>query len=104
MVAAISDGTLATTTISAFELLSGARTPHEVEAIEAILAALPALPFDERAGRAAASCRRGLETSGKTIGMGDYLIAGICISRGAPLLTRNRKHFERIPVLLLDAL
>ncbi|MEE8409096.1 MAG: hypothetical protein V3T05_05790 [Myxococcota bacterium] len=33
--------------------------------------------------------------------MGDYLIAGICVSRRAILLTRNRKHFDRIDELSL---
>ena len=102
LAAALRDGTLATTAVSAFELLSGARTPDEVEVIETLLAAMPILSFDERASRAAGSSRRALETQGQTIGMGDYLIAGICLSRGASLLTRNRKHFERIAGLNLD--
>lgn len=51
----------------------------------------------------AAACRRELELKGQTIGMGDYLTAGVCISHVAPLLTRNRRHFERIPRLILDS-
>jgi tRNA(fMet)-specific endonuclease VapC len=96
-------GSIATTAITAFELLSGARTAAELEIIEALLAALPILPLDDLASRAAGSSRRELETKGQTIGMGDYLIAGICLSRGAPLLTRNRKHFDRIAGLILDS-
>ena len=102
LVAGLRDGTLATTAVSAFELLSGARTAHEVDAIETLLAALPIVPFDERASRAAGASRRALEIAGRTIGLGDSLIAGICLSRGASLLTRNRKHFERIPGLILE--
>jgi tRNA(fMet)-specific endonuclease VapC len=102
--AGLRDGTVATTAVSAFELLSGARTPAEVEVIETLLAALPILPFDERASTAAGAKRRDLESKGQTIGMGDYLIAGICLSRAASLLTRNRKHFERIAGLSLDSL
>jgi tRNA(fMet)-specific endonuclease VapC len=101
--AGLRDGTIATTAISAFELLSGARTPAEVEVLETLLAALPILPFDERANKAAAASRRELEAKGQTIGMGDYLIAGICLSRASSLLTRNRKHFERIAGLRLDS-
>lgn len=37
----------------------------------------------------------------KGLAMADYLIAGICLSRGSTLLTRNRAHFERIPELRL---
>ena len=34
--------------------------------------------------------------------MADSLIAGIVRVRGAVLLTRNRKHFERVQNLRLD--
>jgi predicted nucleic acid-binding protein len=33
--------------------------------------------------------------------MADSLIAGIVTSNGGTLLTRNRRHFERIPGLKL---
>jgi predicted nucleic acid-binding protein len=33
--------------------------------------------------------------------MADSLIAGIVISNGGTLLTRNRRHFERIPDIRL---
>jgi predicted nucleic acid-binding protein len=36
--------------------------------------------------------------------MADSLIAGIALSRSAILLTRNRRHFERVPDLALAAL
>ena len=67
--------------------------------VETLLAALPILPLDQKAGETAASLRQELESQGQTIGMADYLIAGICVSRSAALLTRNRKHFQRIPAL-----
>lgn len=89
-------GTLATTAISAFELLSGAREPEQQEAVSALLGALPILPFDQRSGELAARARLELEGRGQAIGMGDYLIAGVCLSRAASLLTRNRKHFQRV--------
>lgn len=100
---AIAEGSLATTTITAFELRSGTRTPKEAGELEAMLTGLSILSFDERASQAAAACRRQLEPEGRTIGIADYLIAGICISRAATLLTRNRRHFERLPRLLLDS-
>ena len=92
-------GTLATTAVSAFELLSGARSPEQREVVSALLAALPILPLDQSASETAAELRRELEAQGQTIGMADYLIAGICLSRSAALLTRNRKHFRRVPAL-----
>jgi predicted nucleic acid-binding protein len=101
---AIAGRTLATTAVSAFEILSGARTRAELDLIGDLLAPLPILVFDDRAAEAAATSRRELERRGQTIGMADYLIAGICLSRSATLLTRNRRHFERIPNLLLGDL
>jgi len=102
--AGLRDGSLATTTVNSFELRSGARTPAELEKVEALLAALSILPFDEPASHAAGASRRSVDARGQAIGMGDFLIAGICISRGAALLTRNRKHFARIPDLVLARL
>jgi predicted nucleic acid-binding protein len=48
---------------------------------------------------AAAAARQDLEGKGEGIGMADYRIAGICLSRSAILLTRNRRHYERVPGL-----
>ncbi len=101
MSAAIAEGRLATTTVTSFELLGGAATTKESRLVGDLLDALVILPFDEAACRAAAACRRELEPRGRTVGTADYLIAGICISRSLPLVTRNRKHFERMPLLLL---
>lgn len=100
----IETGTLATTSISVFELLSGAESEHALEQIERLLAALPVLELDEPAGRAAADARREMESRGAPIGMADYLIAGICLARSAMLLTRNLEHFSRVPALRLDRL
>ena len=89
-------GGLATTAITAFELRSGARTKKERDKVDVLLGALTILPFDASAADAAAEARRALEQRGEGIGMADYLIAGICLARSAVLLTRNRKHFERV--------
>ena len=43
-----------------------------------------------------------LEGRGEAIGMADYLIAGICLERGATLLTRNARRFGRVSGLVLD--
>lgn len=90
---------LATTTISTFELLSGAPTRRVREQVERLLAGLSILPFDADAAEAAAAARRELERKGRPIGMADYLIAGICLARSAALLTRNHAHFARVPGL-----
>ena len=94
-------GQLATTTITVFELLSGAKRPGQAEKIRQLLRPITIFPLDELASTAAAEMRRHLEKEGQKINVADYLIAGICSVRLAPLMTRNRKHFERIPDLVL---
>jgi predicted nucleic acid-binding protein len=97
----IERGALATTTVSRFELLSGARTERQQQAISDLLAVLPLLPFNERAADLAALARLDLEGRGQRIGMADFMIAGITLAHELRLLTRNRCHFERIPRLEL---
>jgi len=94
-------GRLATTVISSFELCSGARTATELQTVETLLGALRILDVDDAAARAAAAIRRSLEARGAGIGTADYLIAGICLTRGAVLLTRNQEHFRRVDGLNL---
>lgn len=97
-------GSLATTAVTAFELLSGARTDRQRRQVETLLAALSIIPLDGPSARDAAALRRELQAQGEAIGMADYLIAGICRTRSAILLTRNRRHFERVPGLRLGSL
>lgn len=97
-------GALATTAVTAIELRSGVHSPRAASQVADLLAALLILPFDAEAAERAAGARRRLEEAGVPIGMADYLIAGICLARGAILLTRNRDHFERVPDLVLGRL
>ena len=92
-------GALRTTVITRFELLSGAKNPAQVARLGQLLAAVPSLALDDSAADAASEIRRLLERSGNAIGMADSLIAGIVISNAGALLTRNRRHFERVPGL-----
>lgn len=95
---------LRTTVVTVFELLSGARTARQQSLAAELLAAVPALPLDQDSAVRAARLHRTLEETGDMIGMADSLIAGIVLRNGGRLLTRNRKHFERVPGLELVAL
>lgn len=95
-------GGLHTTVVSAFELVAGARAEREQRAVETLLAALTVLPLELGGAQRAGTIRRELDSQGTAIGMADSLIAGICLERGATLLTRNAKHFERVPGLALS--
>ena len=94
----------ATTAITAFELRSGVRTAREAAAVETLLAAMTVLPLGAEEAQQAAESRREVESKGLPIGMADYLIAGVCLATDGILLTRNRKHFERVPGLKLSRL
>ena len=94
-------GTLATTAVTLFELRSGAADAAAREAVDALIGGMDVVPFDAAGAARAAEVRRDLESRGQAIGMADYMIAGACLSRSADLLTRNRRHFERVPSLRL---
>ena len=97
----IERGQLRTTVISRFELLSGAASPRDEERVRTLLAAIPALPLDDDAADRGALVRKDLDSEGRSIGMGDSLIAGIALARGLVLLTRNVRHFARVKGLVL---
>ncbi|HPC84580.1 MAG TPA: type II toxin-antitoxin system VapC family toxin [Thermoanaerobaculaceae bacterium] len=95
-------GWIATTAVTRFELKAGARGGAQQALVDTLLAALPVMPLDGEAADRAAEVRRHLEQQGAPIGMADSLIAGIVIRHGRVLLTRNRRHFERVPGLALS--
>lgn len=95
-------GVLCTTVITRFELLSGTRNAKASRAVMELLDAVLTLDLDTRAADAASEIRRNLEKAGNSIGMADSLIAGIVQSNNGTLLTRNRRHFERIQGLRLS--
>ena len=90
-----------TTAITAFEIRSGARTARQKKAVDTLLDAMTILPFGPEDARIAAEIRQQVESRGQPIGMADCVIAAVCIAAGGVLLTRNRKHFERVEGLRL---
>jgi len=97
-------GSLATTAITTFELWAGAAAERQRSAIGVLLGALHVLPLSAVAAEKGAAIHRELSRAGAGIGMADSLIAGACLERGAILITRNRKHFERVSGLHLATL
>ena len=95
------EGRLGTTVINQFELECGAETEDERLIIKALLADFEMLVFDPMCAVEAASIDRALRKLGQRLETGDTIIAGIALSHRIPLITRNRKHFERVPGLVL---
>jgi predicted nucleic acid-binding protein len=101
VVRSVHAGQLSTTAVTIFELLSGADDGKRGRATRVVAESMPTLPLDFASADRAASIRRHLDRTGKSIGMADSLIAGIALANDLPLLTRNRSHFSRVPNLKL---
>lgn len=91
--------------ITASELLHGVHraTPeHRARReafVEAVLTAIPPVPFDLVAARAHARLWAHLVSAGTDIGAHDRLVAATAITAGWRVGTANIRHFDRIPGL-----
>jgi tRNA(fMet)-specific endonuclease VapC len=86
------------TAVTAFELALGhdyARAPAPIDA----LLATRCLVLTRRAGVRAGVVLRELRAAGAGVEIRDAMQAGICLEAGAPLVTRNVRHFARVPGL-----
>ena len=86
------------TAISAFELALGASHHRDPAPVRALLSA-PALALTPRAGLRGGEILASLRQRGTGIDIRDALQAGICLDAGRPLVTRNSRHFDRVPGL-----
>lgn len=75
---------------------------RRAERLEAFLARLEILSFDEDAARHTAAIRADLERQGRAIGPYDYQIAGHARSQGLTVVTRNMGEFERVAGLRVE--
>jgi tRNA(fMet)-specific endonuclease VapC len=86
------------TAITAFELALGRDYGHDPAPTDALLAA-PCLTLTQDAAVRGGTLLRELRAAGIGIDMRDAMQAGICLDAGAPLVTRNIRHFARVPGL-----
>jgi tRNA(fMet)-specific endonuclease VapC len=90
----------AVSTITAYELLTGARKCRDPDAEEekvlAFLSTVHELPFDRHAAARAARIRATLEERGDMIGPYDVLLAGQSLAAGLLLVTSNSTEFNRV--------
>jgi tRNA(fMet)-specific endonuclease VapC len=97
---------LGVTSVSVGELMHGvyrsARRDENLARLSVLLAALVILPYGEAAARQFGRIKAGLERESAVIGDLDLQIASIALARGSALVTHNRRHFERIPHLLIE--
>ena len=76
------------------------RAQYWLDRTDSDLANLPVAAVDATAAAEFDRLRR--QTRLKRIGRADLLIASIALARQATLVTRNLKHFQRIPNLRLE--
>jgi predicted nucleic acid-binding protein len=92
-----------TTTVNSFEIWLGiflAPKPHElVKETEGFLSQLEILNLDYRASVEASRTMVTLRKQGQTIEIRDLFVSSISKVNGMPLVTRNIKHYKRIPRL-----
>jgi predicted nucleic acid-binding protein len=92
------------TSLTIFELASGARSAEQLDDIEMLIDATSLLDVDVPASLHAAAAYRELRSEGRLLDAPDLLIAGCCLAAELPLMTRNRSRFERVRGLeLVDA-
>lgn len=92
---------------SLFELWRGvhlaAKTAQEAQKVTAILGGFPIAPLDAAAARRAGEVDAELIKRGAQNDPEDSMIAGIALVLGQPLLTRNGRHFSRVPDLQVES-
>lgn len=77
--------------------------PDRVRAFLAI--GLPMLDTEPAIQAYAGLCARMMKTPGyREIGQNDLWIAAVCLAHGLPLVSRNKRHFDRIKGLRLEVL
>ena len=85
------------TAVTVYEIeVTAIKSARQTEQFGQVLQWLTVLSLDITAARQAAVIQRTLKQQGQTIGLPDTLIAGICLTQQAPLLTRNTRHYQRV--------
>jgi predicted nucleic acid-binding protein len=106
LIKGISTQRLITTDINAFELYHGAYKSKNKRAnlaeVENLLDSLELVSTDRESMRKAAELRSDLDRKGGAVDMADLFIASLCIVNSSVLLTRNKKHFERMGIKLIE--
>ena len=98
---------LYTSSINLHELIKGASLSNDasknLEMINGLLQTITILPFDRKCAVISGKISAKKEIRSKPIGQNDIFIASVAINYGLKLITRNKKHFEAIDKIEIDA-
>jgi tRNA(fMet)-specific endonuclease VapC len=78
------------------ERATGARRTSRQQYLQAILEALPIIPYTEQTAYEHARIWAQLESSGKMIGYYDIIVAATALERGNAVATFNHQHFAQV--------
>jgi len=98
LLARLGRGGYRVTAVTAFELALGAAHRLDPRPVQALLEA-PTLALTPRGGLLGGEALARLRGDGRGIDVRDALQAGVCLDAALPLVTRNVRHFERVPGL-----
>jgi tRNA(fMet)-specific endonuclease VapC len=95
-----------TTWVTAAELFFGAarsaRPDENAALVQRFLATLDVLSPDLTSARLFGEVKARLATGGRIVADADLFIASLALAHGATLVTGNRRHYERIPGLVIE--
>ncbi len=98
---------LTTTPLNASELYKGAynssRPIEEAKKVRHLLDTLDILEFSSAASETFGKLSIELNRKGNDIGDFDLLIASIALTHGEPLITKNARHFSKVPGLAVES-
>lgn len=98
---------VATTAVNVAELFRGAHLARDsaraLSRVRAVVAPLAILPLDGLAGEEYGRIVADLERRGKPVGHMDSMIGAISLLAGEKVVTRNARHFSRVPGLTVDS-
>jgi tRNA(fMet)-specific endonuclease VapC len=95
-----------TTWITAAELYYGAAKSNAPEKnrtlVQSFLSTLPVVGLDEAAVQVFGEAKALLERQGQRLADADLFIGAIAVAERATVVTGNRRHYERIPGIVLE--
>ncbi len=96
-----SDAVLFVSAVTVFELFSGASDEAKYADVHKLLNEVLVLPVNAEVGEKSGEIFRQLRSSGQMIEATDILIAATALIYDIPVLTLNKRHFERVQGLAL---
>ena len=88
----------AVSAVTKYEIYSGA-TPSQLTFWKSIFKAIKIISLDELSVDTAVTINSTLKRKRKQIDLADLFIAATAVAHNIPLVTLNRKHFDRIEIL-----